>query len=131
MLTGLEDLAECMGSGVELPVELNISISGISLCIQQDKTYCFLNNDSLFLSLFNQRPSFGCIRCERLLAQNVLAGLNRLGCPLVVEAVRRGDVDDIDFWIIKQLLVRATGFGKVVLLGGFGCCGSITRGNAV
>ena len=44
---------------------------------------------------------------ERLLAQDVLAGLERPDRPVGVEVVRQGDVDDVDVGSVEQRLVRA------------------------
>ena len=45
----------------------------------------------------------------RLLAEHVLPGLERLHRPLVVHAVRKGDVDRVDPAVREQLLVRPVG----------------------
>ena len=43
----------------------------------------------------------------RLLAEDVLAGAERTHRPLVMEAVRKRDVDRLDLGIVEQRLVRA------------------------
>src|SRR5207249_2134516 len=43
----------------------------------------------------------------RLLAEDVLPGLERPHRPFVVEAVREADVDDLDIRIVEEPLVRA------------------------
>ena len=54
---------------------------------------------------------------EGLLEQHVLAGVERLGCPLAVHAVGQRNVDGIDIGVLKQLLIGGVGFGEAVLLG--------------
>src|SRR5581483_5113398 len=46
---------------------------------------------------------------QRLLAEHVLAGLERPDRPLAVERVRQRDVDRLDVRILEQRLVRAVG----------------------
>jgi hypothetical protein len=61
----------------------------------------------------------------------MLARADRLGRPLEVQPVGRGDVHDIYIFIVKQILVRAVGFGEVVFpLVGLGC-GEVAGGDGV
>ena len=56
------------------------------------------------------------VTAERLLAEDVLAGLERLDRPLAVHRVRQRDVDRLDLRVGEQLLVRAVGPRDLPLL---------------
>jgi hypothetical protein len=47
------------------------------------------------------------VPAQRLLAQHMLAALQRADAPLDVQRVGQGDVDDLDVGVLQQLLVAA------------------------
>lgn len=82
---------------------------------KKKETYSLFNNQPLLPRQLHQLLRLVRIRRERFLAEHMLPGLERLRRPLVVQAVRRGNVHDIDVRIVQEILIRAVGFGKTVV----------------
>lgn len=76
-----------MSSWVELPVEGLLEYLARLLC------------------RLNQLFRFVRIRCERLFQQYVLSRLESFVSPFKVEAVRRGNVDNVYFRIVEEVVV--------------------------
>ena len=67
------------------------------------------------LGRVERRLDVGRVARQRLLAQHVLAGLERPDRPLAVQRVRQRDVDGLDLRVGEQLLVRAVGLRDLPL----------------
>src|SRR5262245_39302546 len=64
----------------------------------------------IFLRRVEQLSGFSRAESDRLLAQRVFSGFERLDRPGHVQMVRRGVVDHFDIGIGQQLFIRAVGF---------------------
>ena len=61
----------------------------------------------------------------------MLPRLQRLGRPLIMQPVWRGDVHKVNFRVIEQIFIGAVGFSEFVLLFCFLGCGEVARGDGV
>lgn len=106
-----------MRGRMELPMELHLSPPRCTCRANRKRkeTHSLLNNQPLLPRQLHQLLRLVRIRRERFLAEHMLPGLERLRRPLVVQAVRRGNVHDIDVRIVQEILIRAVGFGKTVV----------------
>ena len=119
-----------MRSRMELPMKLVKSAPHLNR-IGNETTYSLLKNQSPILRQLHQLLRLGCIRCKRLLAKHMLPRLQRLGRPLVMQSVGRGDVHKVNFGIVEQIFVGTVGFYKIILFFGFLGCGEVARGDGV
>lgn len=67
----------------------------------------FHQEQVLLLGRFAQDLRLRCVDGEGLLAEDMLACLQREHCVLVVVRVRRGYIDDVDIGVLDELRVRA------------------------
>ena len=65
----------------------------------------------------DQVAGLGGVAGERLLHQDGFAGLEGEPGLAVVLGVGRGDVDDVDLWVVHEFVVGAVGGGCAVLVG--------------
>lgn len=95
------------------------------------ETYSLLNNHPLLPRQLHQPLRLVRISRERFLDEHMLARADRLGRPLEVQPVRRGDVHDVYVFIVQEILVRAVGFGEMVLFLVLLGCLEVARGDGV
>lgn len=66
---------------------------------------CFEENQVLGLGKGDKVLGLGFVGCGGFLEEDVLSGFEGLTCPFVVEAVREGVVDTVDFWVSNEGVV--------------------------
>lgn len=76
---------------------------------KEPRPHCFHQEQVLLFGRLNKLPRLRRVDCEGLFTKNMLVGKQAKHGILIVMGVRRSDVDDVDIWVFRELLIGAIG----------------------